>query len=135
MLTKKKIIQRVKNMKFFDSRMEVDKDKVDAINKSNTRQIKRFEDEMKICFKMKTVWSYSLLPTTYDILENPKQIITKAEYKRKVVESAPESEVGTVLIQGAGYEGFAFRMSEEEFEVYLAAYKELTNDKIRSSRA
>jgi hypothetical protein len=126
MLTKKKILQKVKNMKFFNGNLDVVQEKVDKLNKDNSSQVTRFETELKISFKLKTIHSYLQLPTTYDILENPHQIITKNEFKIRVTSKEYPSEDGIVVFNTPKFKATAFHMEEEEFDLYVECYKELS---------
>jgi hypothetical protein len=125
MLTTKKIVTKVYNMKFFDSSLNIIQEKVDKLKPQFSRQVDRFENELKICFRLKTIHTYLQLPDKYGTEDNINNIIIKSEFKRKTTDKDLADDVGTVIINTISYKGVAFFIEPTQWDNYLNAYNQL----------
>lgn len=120
-LTKKQIKAIIRRFTYFDSRLNLLEYKVNTILPSQLKRVRRFEKELSIVTHLFQVHTYNQLPVTYDILENPKQTITKSEYLRLM--SSEECKEQGYISKGA------FRIiyiSEGYFKLFQQVFKEMT---------
>jgi hypothetical protein len=116
-MTKKQILSRFNNLKYYDGQLNAVEKEVAKIGEFNFRAQKRFIKETELVTELYMCHIYNSLPTTLDIIENPKQIITKQDaYKTIIVEREG-------VVARSGY-NFCY-IPEEKFKILLEVYKEL----------
>jgi hypothetical protein len=123
MSKKAKVIQQIKTLKFFDSNLQMFPQKIIELKeKVDFEAEKRLFREAKLVRKLLTIHTYIQCADTYDIIENPKQVITKVQYKKGVTSTtAKEAKDGTVTVgQIPGQ-----YMTEKEFDMMLEIYWQL----------
>jgi hypothetical protein len=108
-------------LKYFDKKsLQVNKVKASLIERDDEKEQLKFYEELKLVRKLLTIQAYKHCQNTYDIIENPKGIITKIQFKRGVTSKiAEESEDGACLIAGIP----AQYMNEKEFELIEKLYE------------
>jgi hypothetical protein len=120
MSKKTNIIKTIQNLKFFDSNLKMFPDKILALKQSDSlADEKRLYRESKLVRKLLTIHTYLQCANSYDIIENPKQIITKAQFKKNVTSSAAEQAKDGVITIGPI---LAQYMDEKEFNLMLEIY-------------
>ncbi len=122
MIKKSRIIQRIQNLKYFDQGLHINAEKTRAITENDEQESKRLLREAKLVRKLLTIHTYVQCADSYDILENPKQIITKAQYRKNATSSiAKDAPHGAITIAGVP----AQFMTEEEFDIMIEVYWKL----------
>ena len=122
MIKKSKLVKRIQQLHYFDSDLQINKEKVQNISSINSNEHKRFYGELKVVRKLLTIHTYTQCSNSYDIIENPKQIITKEQFKKNVTSPVAEkAEDGTIVVGTIP----AQYMPEDEFELMLEVYNEL----------
>jgi hypothetical protein len=119
MVKKSKLVKRIQQLHYFDSDLNINKEKVQNISTTNSNEHKRFYGELKLVRKLLTIHTYVQCANSYDIIENPKQIITKEQFRKNVTSSVAEkAEDGTIVVGAIP----AQYMPEDEFEIMLEVY-------------
>lgn len=122
MIKRSRIIQRVQNLKYFDQGLRINSERTRAITEKDEKESKRLFREAKLVRKLLTIHTYVQCADSYDIILNPKQLITKAQFKRNVTSSvAKEAEHGSITIGTIP----AQYMTEEEFDIMVEVYWKL----------
>jgi hypothetical protein len=119
MIKKSKLIKRIQRLHYFDSDLQINKEKVQNISTKDSNEHKRFYGELKIVRKLLTIHTYTQCAKSYDIIENPHQIITKEQFRKNVTSSVAEkAEDGTIVVGNIP----AQYMPDDEFEIMLEIY-------------
>lgn len=120
MYTKRQIKSIFKRKKYYDASLTLLEDEFKKVGESE-KEMRRFEKESWVVQRLMAVSIYNQLPTTYDIVKNPYQILTKQECKVLVSNSKTKED-------GMFKRGMVVMiyMPEEEFNLFLEIYKELT---------
>ena len=119
MVKKSKLVKRIQQLHYFDSDLNINKEKVQNISTTNSNEHKKFYGELKLVRKLLTIHTYVQCANSYDIIENPKQIITKEQFRKNVTSSVAEkAEDGTIVVGAIP----AQYMPEDEFEIMLEVY-------------
>lgn len=137
-MNKRQIKAKLRNLRFYDHTLTAKESAVNdlmlktkniegsdlvdfqKLPKAIQKDLKRFQVETELVtklFQAHILWS---LPETYDILKNPKQIITKKEAE-VIITSDNTFQVGGVL--KGGY--YFIYLTKEELQNYKEIYKEL----------
>ena len=118
MISEKQLVQKIKNLKYFDNTLSIKRKQVDNIPHDNLKTVERFKKELILVSKLNTIHTFLIiLPEDYS---NPTKI-TKKEYKTLCLNKANSNAFG--VIERAG--GIFFE-SEAEWDLYLNTYKKLT---------
>ena len=127
-MNKRQIKSIIRRLKYYNNRLDVLQDKVKELvtlketnEKLFIKEGNRFQKESEIVAKLFQLHAIKSLPTTYDILENPKQILIKDEALR-LMESEEAKDNGMVSRGGFNF----IYMSSGEKEIYNEILKELT---------
>ena len=119
MISEKQLIQKIKNLKYFDNTLSIKRKEVDNIPYNNLKTVERFKKELILVSKLNTIHTFlTVLPEDY---LNPSTKITRKEYKTLCLNKANANQFG--VIERAG--GIFFE-SEAEWDLYLNVYKKLT---------
>ena len=119
MISEKQLVQKIKNLKYFDKSLSIIRKQVDNIPHNNLKTVERFKKELILVSKLNTVHTFlNILPEDYSNLLTK---ITKKEYKTLCLNKANSNAFG--VIERAG--GIFFE-SESEWDLYLNVYKKLT---------
>lgn len=137
-MNKRQIKAKLRNLKFYDHTLTA---KDSAVNdlmlktkniegtdlvdfsklpKGIQKELRRFQVETELVTKLFQAHILHTLPESYDILTNPKQIITKKEAEIIITSDNTKSEGG--VLKG----GFFFiHLAKEELKILKEIYKEL----------
>lgn len=119
MIKKSKLIKKIQKLHYFDSDLQINKEKVQNISSADSNEHKKFYTELKIVRKLLTIHTYLQCANSYDIIENPRQIISKEQFRRNVTSSiAEKAEDGTIVVGSIP----AQYMPEDEFEIMVEIY-------------
>ena len=91
---------------------------MESIKETDFKKLAAWEKEMILVHKIRTVDTYLKLADTLDIAENPKQIMTKQNYKAIITSKSMKDDVGYIP-------GYGMYMCSDEFDNFVNAYKEL----------
>lgn len=137
-MNKRQIKAKLKSLKFYDSTLTAKEsvlnelmlatkniegtDLVDfeKLPKVLQKALRRFQVETEIVTKLFQAHILHSLPESYDILVNPKQIITKQEAEITITSLNTKEQGG---IQKGGY--FFIYLDASELKTYKEIYKEL----------
>ena len=123
MISEKQLLQKIKNLQYFDKSLSVDRKKVDNLPHNNPKTVARFQKELTLVSKLLTIHTFlHLLPEDYS---NPATKITKKEYKTLCLSKVNSNSFGVIERVGGMY--FS---SEEEWDLFLNTYKKLTRESI-----
>lgn len=111
------LLNKIKKLQYFDQDLQLIKDKFFKLKIENDPLVeKEFLKELKFVRKVLTIRRYLECPESYDLIENPKQVITKMQFKKNVTsEQAAKAEDGSILTGGFP----AQYMNEVEFKNLL----------------
>lgn len=103
-MTQKAVIKaKIRRLKYYDSQLNerralieqdlqmVEDDDVAGFKRLMKNQ-KRFTEETELCMKLFQVFQLKRFPKTYDILENPKQIMTQKEARIHITSTNTANE-------------------------------------------
>ena len=119
MISEKQLVQKIKNLKYFDKSLSIIRKQVDNIPHNNLKTVERFKKELILVSKLNTVHTFlNILPEDYS---SPLTKITKKEYKTLCLNKANSNAFGVIERVGG-----IFFESEAEWDLYLNVYKKLT---------
>lgn len=115
---KKLLIARIKKLKYYNQALDVIQSEVDKIQPYDFKKLERLTKETELVTDLYMCHIYNSLPETLDIIENPKQVITKQDAYQTII--YPRD--GVISKSGINFA----HIPEERFKIMLEVYKELS---------
>ena len=122
--SEKQLIQKIKNLEFYDNSLSIKQKEVDKLrmDKSRQQEIKSLKcyKESNLVSKLFCIHKY--LHEAQDDYSNPSTVITKKEYKTICLNKDNANVYGAIQHNVSGM----YFESETEWDLYLNVYKKLT---------
>lgn len=137
-MNKRQIKAKLRNLRYYDHTLTAKQSAVNELQEKTKniegtdlvdfeklpkhlqKELRRFKLETELVTKMYQAHILYILPESYDIVKNPKQIITKKEAEFTIKSEATKTAGG--VFKG-GY--FFIPLEEEELKILKEIYKEL----------
>ena len=130
MKTKKQILKQLQNLKYFNLYPISPKPSYHSINPKSDNQFERLKREVRLINALQTASRYLTCYDDLDILTNPKQEITKAQFLHNIVNGEELTEDVNGIIVNSGFTKYGLKMSEKELMIYVDVALELYGQKM-----
>lgn len=130
MKNKKQILKQLQNLRYYNLYPISPKPEIYKINPKSSNQFERLKRETKILNSLQTASRYLTCYDDLDILNNPKQELTKQAFLHNIVNGEELTEEINGIIVPSGFTKYGLKMSEKELMIYVDVALELYGTKV-----